>query len=443
LSGNVAAMRSWGGALKVGLIVAVGLVSVAVASAAPRDSAPTPRSQSQSPAARGILCMPKPSACGFPDLTNTGVTPGTPLATVNGVVTLSTPGQVFENREVRGSIIVTAPNVTIRNVRVINADPYYVIGVKNNNDWDNSDANLLLDHVEINFDGHPDVKGIAFNGFTARHVLFHNGADCAHFGVNVVIEDSMCVLGPDANGDGNPDPGSFCDGPEHFDGFQSDGGSNITLRHNTIRNPCHQTSAILMSTNTSPIDRVVIDNNLMSGGGYTVYCGTADGVATHQTYTNNVFSREFFPNGGYWGRAAYCEDVDVSGRNVWDGDYVPPPTAGAGGGTTGGSGGDAAGGGTGATPGVSYFLSKARARKLARTALRRELKRRFTRRAKTLRASCRRRSRSTVACSVRWASRTGRRYRGSVTVTRVSAQRWRYSLRIRSGSKRFKRTGRL
>ena len=65
------------------------------------------------------------------------------------------------------------------------------------------------------------------------------------------------------------------------------------FRHNTIRNPNEQTSAILMSTNTSPISNVVIDHNLMSGGGYTVYCGTDEGGMTpNLTYTNNVISRE-------------------------------------------------------------------------------------------------------------------------------------------------------
>ena len=141
----------------------------------------------------------------------------------------------------------------------------------------------------------------------------------AHFGANVVIQDSLCALGPDANSDGNPDGGGFCSGSDHFDGFQSDGGNNITLRHNTIRNPCDQTSAIILGTNTSPIDNVVIDNNLMSGGGYTVYCGTTSGVATHETYTNNVISREFYPNGGYWGPTTECDKVDVSHGNVWDG----------------------------------------------------------------------------------------------------------------------------
>ena len=57
--------------------------------------------------------------------------------------------------------------------------------------------------------------------------------------------------------------------------------------------------------------------------------------------------------------------------------------AGAGGRTAGG--GAAGGPGAGTQGGVSYFLSKARARKLTRTALARELKRRFTRRAKGMR----------------------------------------------------------
>jgi hypothetical protein len=442
-------MRFRARALKVALLLVAGLAVVGCAVAATREStaalpvtATSPVTSTATPRA-GMTCMPNPSACGFPDATNTGVTPGTQLTPANGVVTLSSPGQVYENKQLTGSLLVTAPNVTIRNVRLINTDPYYAIGVKNGDSWENNDANLLLDHVEINLNGHVDVKGIAFNGFTARHVLFHNGADCSHFGVNVVIEDSLCVLGPDANGDGNPDGNAFCNGPDHFDGFQSDGGRNITLRHNTIRNPCEQTSAILMSTNTSPIDRVVIDHNLVSGGGYTIYCGTdSGGVATHETYTNNVTSREFFPKGGYWGPSTSCENVEVSGGNVWDGNYVPPAGGGAPGGTAGG-------GSAGAVPGagtqgaISYLLSKARARKLTRTALARELKRRFTRRAKGMRTRCRRRSRSTVVCTVKWKTRTARRYKGTVSVTRVAANTFRYSLRVKSRSKLVKRTGQV
>ena len=45
-------------------------------------------------------------------------------------MTLDRDGQVFENKQVTGSIIVTAPNVTIRNVRLVVTDPYYGISVR-------------------------------------------------------------------------------------------------------------------------------------------------------------------------------------------------------------------------------------------------------------------------------------------------------------------------
>jgi hypothetical protein len=432
-------MRSWGRALTVVLWLGAVLVLSACASASTVGEQPTAQAtstRSEPPTATAsqtqpMTCMPRPSTCGFPDVTNTGVTPGVGLAQVNGVVTLSQSGQVFENRQVTGSIVVTAPNVTIRNVRLIDTDGAYAISVKNAGSWNNSQANLVVDHVEINLNGHTDIKGIAFNGYTASHVFFHNGADCAHFGVNVAITDSLCVLGPDANGDGNPDSRSFCNGPEHFDGFQSDGGRNITLRHNTIRNPCSQTSAILMSTNTSPIDSVVIDGNLMSGGGYTVYCGTDEGgVATHETYTNNVISKEFYPKGGYWGPTLSCEKVDVAGGNLWDGNYIPPPSSGG-----PGNGGSPGGSGNPSTA-ITYLLTKRQARGLVRLALARELGRRYTRRVTRLRLSCHRRSRAVMACTVAWAGRRshggGRhRYSGAVTIERTASDRWRYSLRIR------------
>src|SRR3954470_19108890 len=244
-------------------------------------------------------CMPQPSACGFPDATNTGVPAGTPLRRVDGTVTLSTPGQVYSGVEVHGNIHVLADNVTIEKVRVItNAD--YAIDLAYG---DAHPSGTVVRDVEIDMQGQEDGKGISFDNYTATRIWFHNGLDCAHAGDNVTITDSFCDM-----------PKLSAGSSAHADGFQSDGGGNFIFRHNTIRNPNGQTSAILMSTNTAPIDRVVIDNNLMSGGGYTVYCGTDEGgVATHTTYTNNVISKEFFPKGGYYGATTKCDKVDVAG----------------------------------------------------------------------------------------------------------------------------------
>jgi hypothetical protein len=265
-------------------------------------------------------CMPSPAACGYPDVSTTGVQPGVTLSPASGTVHLATPGMVYENRLVTGDIIVEAPNVTIRNVKLVKQNPSYGISVKNGGSWQDTQAGLLLDHVEIDLGGTMDGNGIAFNGYTARHVFFHNGADCAAMGQNVLIEDSLCVDGPDANGDGWPDSTGFCNGPEHIDGFQSDGGSGITLRHNTMRNPCEQTSNILLSSNTGHISNARVEDNLLAGGGYSLYCaGMADrSSVTNIVATGNRIARTYFPRGGKWGPTAYCEYADTFSGNVWD-----------------------------------------------------------------------------------------------------------------------------
>jgi hypothetical protein len=254
---------------------------------------------------RPVTCMPRPSACGYPDATNTGVPRGTRLERVDGTVELRSPGMVYSGREVHGQIRVLARDVTIEKVRVV-SDAYYPISTFGE---DKQPTGTVIRDVEIDMQGQEEAKGIAFDNYSATRVWFHNGLDCAHAGTNVVITDSFCDLP-------RLPPGSSA----HADGFQSDGGANQVFRHNTIRNPNGQTSAILLSTNTAPIDKVVIEDNLMSGGGYTVYCGTGEGgVATNTAYTNNVISREFFPKGGHWGATTGCDGAVKGSGNGWDG----------------------------------------------------------------------------------------------------------------------------
>jgi hypothetical protein len=254
-------------------------------------------------------CMSTPSACGWPDATNTGTTGA--LTVVQGDVTLSTPGMVYSDRDVRGCISVRAKNVVIRNVRVT-CPNWYAIGINTGigDIWNAPDANTLIEDVEINLAGSWEIKGIAFSGYTARRVHFYGGSDCAHMSTNVAIVDSFCDIPA-----GGPQ-----DGP-HYDGFQSDGGRNITIQHNTIRVPYGQTSAILMSTNTSPIRDVSIVNNLAAGGGYTIYCGTDSGgpVLGTLTFSGNRIARTYFTRGGQWGPTTSCP----SGGAIWDDTLKP------------------------------------------------------------------------------------------------------------------------
>jgi hypothetical protein len=175
---------------------------------------------------------------------------------------------------------------------------------------------------ELDMNGNLDGKAVAFDGYTALRVFFHNGSDCGHMGDTVTVRDSLCAVGPDANDDGWTDAGFDChDGP-HYDGFQSDGGRNLTLEHNTIRNPCGQTSTILMSTNTSGISNVTIRDNLLAGGGYTLYCNAGPDVP-NETVTGNRFARTYYPRAGFWGATTGCQMADVDSGNVWDDTGVP------------------------------------------------------------------------------------------------------------------------
>jgi hypothetical protein len=259
---------------------------------------PQPSPAPAPPVSRSSNCMPQPSACGFPDATNTGVPPGTPLTRRDGSVVLNTPGMTFSGVELHGNIEVRAPNVTIEKVRVI-CGCWYPIRADGSDDA----RNTLIRDVEIDFQGFESGKGIAFRDYTAQRVWFHNGMDCAHFGSNVTITDSFCDLAkiPPAS-------------EAHPDGFQHAGARNVVIRHNTIRNPNSQTAAILLPTDET-FNNIVVDNNLMSGGGWTLYCGRSG--AENETISNNRFSREFWPKGGYWGPMSSCEQAQRSG-NVWD-----------------------------------------------------------------------------------------------------------------------------
>lgn len=248
--------------------------------------------------------MAKPSACGWPDETNTGVRPGTTLTVRNGDLTINQQGAVISNMDIRGCVVVAARDVTIRNSR-ITCDSWRAIIVKtgrpqppNTDPYEDALANLLVEDVEIVM-GSFNMKGIAFWGYTARRVHFHGGADCATFGRNVVIEDSFCDI----------PAGGPADGP-HYDGFEDAGGNNVVIRHNTIRVPYGQTSPINADDSTN----IRIVNNLVAGGGYAIYCPSRGG-GTLLEFSGNVISKRYFSKGGFWGPVTGCPS---NGGWRWD-----------------------------------------------------------------------------------------------------------------------------
>lgn len=310
------------------------------ASPAPTSSSPAPSPSTSSPSPSPTVtvnptpsptgpvlgCMPVPSRCGWPDATNTGVPAGTVLAVRTGKVMLGAGAQLL-NTQVTGCVQITGPNVVIRNVRIIVTCSYAAIDLE-----DSNTKGALIEDVEIDmsrladtaeFTGRLNQRSITGDDFTARRIWWHGGSDCVHYGSRVVIEDSFCdVAKIPAGYPGDP----------HIDGFQSAGGSGVVIRHNTIRNPNDQTSAIINGTTpgaSGPQTNVRIVGNLMAGGGYTVYCNAHNAATSPTTeFSGNRIAKAFYTwpigsghpvdRGGYWGYTTDCTGVPGYSSNVVD-----------------------------------------------------------------------------------------------------------------------------
>jgi hypothetical protein len=206
---------------------------------------------STSPTRHG--CVSDPGACGYPTTATAGVPAGTALTVVNGDFTVTTNGAVVAGKEIHGCIDVRAANVTIRNTRIIGPCGSYGVSTYS------AGGTTVLDRVEINCtDGRG--TGIAGPNFAAHAVYIHDCENALEIDDNSSVVDSVLSAR-----DGAP--------TSHGDGIQSQGGNNVVIRHNTLLVPGGTdsiTSAII--TNPTQNNEWLIEDNLMGGGGYTLYC---------------------------------------------------------------------------------------------------------------------------------------------------------------------------
>jgi hypothetical protein len=248
---------------------------------------------------------PPPVGTGFPDATNTGPAPGTQFAPMAGGGTIRQDGLVIENVQISDGLDVYANDVTIRNCR-IEASGYWAVQLRDGY------SNLTIENCELYGNGsdHLEVaiKNIGDGQINVRRNNIHTSTD-GFMGGRGLVEDNYIHDLKEFPGD-------------HVDGIQSNGSSSegeLVIRHNTVLNPVGQTSAIILAPTFSALDRITIENNLLGGGGYTLYGGEAMpehpyGV-TNLVVRNNVFTRRLFPKGGYYGPVAHW-DPDAAG-NVW------------------------------------------------------------------------------------------------------------------------------
>jgi hypothetical protein len=232
---------------------------------------------------------------GYPDATTTGVQSGVALKAYNGDLIVNTPGAVISGLDIKGSVIINAPNVTIENCKITFVN-YWGVNVK-------SGVNgTVVQNCEINGTGTSPqgVDGIQGQGTFINNNIYNVENGIAVDGNNTVIKGNYIH---DFHASGDP----------HYDGIQIGGAlSNITISHNTIVNQQHDTSAVYITNDWGPVNGVIVDDNQLIGAGYTVYSDEKGGGSGPQItgvqFTNNKLGS------GYWGFA------DISNNTVvWQG----------------------------------------------------------------------------------------------------------------------------
>jgi hypothetical protein len=264
------------------------------------------------------------ATCGWPSPTNTGYPAGTTLTNTTGR-TITTNNAVISGERISGQLIISATNVTVRNSSISwdggGAGGSGVIKVE-------VGASATIDHVEINGLNHThacvwhegnSMTAIAVNCYGVNDGMFSWAQNTGTSGDNVNISDSYFhdFTTNAANG--------------HIDGYQTEGASHGRLTHNTYNMAGSASSAVSIWDGLKNSDDWTIQNNLFTGGGFTLYAEDYNGpnnssaqenvansavggfTVTNIRYINNKFSTSRFPHGsgdnnacvGEWGTWFY------------------------------------------------------------------------------------------------------------------------------------------
>ena len=283
---------------------------------------------------KGKDCARIPHRCGFPDSTNTGVAAGARLRRVpgqissgpgwhydpQGFVVVNSPGIVLHDLFIPCPVMVTAPRVTIRDVKIVTSGQNSVgIGLENADDVTVEDSTIKGTNTGSGrlMDGIKDVYGDA----SGSRILGNN-----------ILEASTGIQIYQGLIQGNYIHHLGMVSTDHVNGITTNGDTHpLLILHNTIFDSFGQTDAIGLFQDFGVVANVTIAGNLLAGGGYAIYGGEgAKGRPFHIVITGNRISTKFFRHGGQWGPGAYFSrhaSGDVWSDNIWDktGHLIPSP----------------------------------------------------------------------------------------------------------------------
>jgi len=269
-------------------------------------------------------CAAKPSACGYPDATNTGVPSGMTLKTVpsqvssgpgwtfnaagNDVV-VTGKGAVLSGLYIPYNVVIQASNVTVDDVQVVAGGNFGItLAHTTNVTIENSTIsgqNSTTGRVGYAIDDvYGDSTGMVIN---ADNISYFKTAIQMNTGLieNNYIHDPGYVAG------------------DHTNGIFDNGGTEpMTIENNTIFNNLSQTDGISLDAESAgaPVANKTIENNFLAGGSYSIYGGTSLGnTISNIVIQGNRFGQLYYSLGGQYGPAAYFATTGTG--NVWSGNF--------------------------------------------------------------------------------------------------------------------------
>ncbi|MBC7279442.1 right-handed parallel beta-helix repeat-containing protein [Nocardioides sp.] len=233
-------------------------------SAEPPRSGDRPGSPGQEPVEADPLASPPAGTPGQqgPEPDHTGVPPKKKLRVHRGDLVVRTAGKVVDGLEVHGRVSVEAPNVTIRNTRVIVPTDSETAGISNNND---QGRGMLVRNVEVrSASAAPGVNGVVGHDFTLESSEIHHVTDQVHItGSNVTVRGNWFHDNYHFENDPYQDGGA-----SHDDSIQIIGGGNITIANNRFTGAYN--AGVQITQSIRDVNGVTIRDNLLGGGGCTV-----------------------------------------------------------------------------------------------------------------------------------------------------------------------------
>jgi hypothetical protein len=274
------------------------------------------------PAPLNSGCASLPHACGYPDWSNSGVPYGTTLLDVPSQVS-SGPGWYYDpggwvevvgngadlsGLYIPGDVDVNnVSNVTIQDDKIEGYGQSSIgIELRNAN-------NVTIENNDIqgldNGNGRLQVGIKDLYGDSAGLQILNNNIYLTATGIQVA---QGLIQGNFIHNMGYM-PG------DHINGITVSGGTTpLTIHDNTVLVNFGQTDAISFFQDTGIEGNKTVTDNLLGGGGYTIYGGDGDeGPASNIVITNNRISTMFFPLGGIWGPVIDFSP-DGYGNQWWD-----------------------------------------------------------------------------------------------------------------------------